>query len=73
MPGSSSAADSSASRHSRARKSWQPLAPLSNHSASCSGGPRKSEYIRTVSAPKRSTSSSGEITLPFDLAILAPR
>ena len=72
MPGPISAADACASRQSRARNRWHPATPPSNHSASCSGGPRKSEYIRTVSAPNCSTIASGAMTLPFDFAILAP-
>src|SRR5262245_9841886 len=45
--------------------------PLSFHSASNSGGPTKSSYMRSESQPNSSTRSSGLTTLPFDFDIFS--
>ena len=46
-----SSAVSALMRHSRLRKRWTPSTPVSDQSASWSGGPMKRMYARAVSAP----------------------
>src|SRR6266705_6428441 len=57
--------------HAFPKNPCTPLMPLSFHSASSSGGPTNSSYIRSESQPKSRTRPSGLTTLPFDLDIFS--
>src|SRR5918996_104520 len=68
-PGSVRSATSRPSRQRRARKRKIPSTPSSDQSPPLIGGPMKQMYVRSESAPKRSTYSAGLTVLPRDLDI----